>query len=133
MNLKFIMQSKINHTQRVCTTWFQIQPVHPKGNQSSISTGRTDAQAEAPILWPPDVKNWLIGKDSDVGKDWRQEKKGKTEDEMVGWHHQFDGYEFDQAPGIGDGQGSLTLLQSVASQRAGQTELLNWLEKNIDL
>ena len=74
----------------------EIQPVHPKGNQSWIIIGRTDAKAETPILWPPDVKNWLIGKDPDAGKDWRQEEKGMTEDEMVGWHHQLDGHEFEQ-------------------------------------
>ena len=78
----------------------EIQPVHPKGNQCWIFIGRTDADAETPILWPPDGKNWLIG------KDWRQEKE-MTEDEMVGWHHQLDGREFEQALGVGDGQGSL--------------------------
>ena len=72
----------------------EIQPVHPKGNQSWIFIGRTDAEAETPILWPPDAKNWLIGKDHDAGKDWRWEK-GMTEDEMVGWHHQLDGHEFE--------------------------------------
>ena len=85
----------------------EIKPVHPKENQSWIFIGGTDAEAEAPILWPPDVKSWLIGKDPDAGKDWRQEEKGVTEDEMVGWHHQLDGREFEQAPGVGDGQGSL--------------------------
>ena len=65
--------------------------------------GRTDAEAEAPILWPPEVKSWLIGKDPDAGKDWREEEKGTTEDEMVGWHHRLDGHEFEQAPGVGDG------------------------------
>ena len=74
--------------------WKEIQPVHPKGNQSWIFIGRTDAEAETPILWPPDAKNWLIGKDPDAGKDWRWKEKGKTEDEMVGWHHQLDGHEF---------------------------------------
>ena len=72
----------------------EIQPVHPKGNQSWMFTGRTDAKAEAPILWPPDVKNRLIRKDPDSGKDWRQEEKGMTEDEMAGWHHQLNGHEF---------------------------------------
>ena len=71
----------------------EIKPVHPKGNQSWIVIGRTDAEAETPILWPPDVKNWLIWQDPDPGKDWRQEEKGMTEDEMVGWRHQLDGYE----------------------------------------
>ena len=84
----------------------EIKPVNPKGNQSWIFIGRTDAEAEAPILWPPDVKNWLTGKDPDAGRDWRQEK-GMTEDEMVGWHHQLNWHEFEQAPGVGDGQGSL--------------------------
>ena len=73
----------------------EIQPVHPKGNQSWIFIGRTDAEAETPILWTPDAKSWLTGKDPDVGKDWRWEEKGTTEDEMVGWHHRFDGHEFE--------------------------------------
>ena len=73
----------------------EIQPIRPKGNQSWIFIGRTDAEAETPILWPPDMKNWLIGKDSDAGRDWRQEEKGTTEDEMVGWHHQLNGHEFE--------------------------------------
>ena len=85
----------------------EIKPVHPKGNQSWIFIGRTDAEAEGPILWPPDAKNWLIGKDSDAGKYWRQEEKGTTEDEMVGWHHRLYGHEFEQVPGAGVGQGSL--------------------------
>ena len=78
-----------------------------QGNQSQIFIGRTDAEAETPILWPPDVKNWLVRKDPDAGKDWRQKEKGTAEDEMVGWHHQLNGYEFEQAPGVADGQGSL--------------------------
>ena len=73
----------------------EIKPVNPKGNQSWIFIGRTDAEAETPILWPPDAKNWLIRKDPDAGKDWRQEEKGMTEDEMVEWHHQLNGYEFE--------------------------------------
>ena len=84
----------------------KIKPVHPKGNQSWKFTGRTDAEAETPIIWPPDGKNWLIGKDPDAGKDWRQEN-GTTEDETVGWHHGLDRHEFQQAPGAGDGQGDL--------------------------
>ena len=86
----------------------EIKPVNPKGNQFWIFIGRTGAEAETPILWPPDVKSWLIGKDPDAGKDWRQEEKGAAEDEMVGWHHQLNGHEFEKAPGVGDGQGSLT-------------------------
>ena len=85
----------------------EIKPVNPKGNQSWIFIGRTDAEAEGPILWSSDEKNWLIGKDPDDGKDWRQEEKGTTEDEMVGWHHWLDGHEFEQAVGAGDRQGSL--------------------------
>ena len=93
----------------------EIKPVNPKGNQSWIFIGRTNAEAETPILWPPDAKNRLIWKDPDAQQDWRQ-KKGMTEDEMVGCHHQLDGHEFEQAPGVGDGQGS---LQSMGSQRVG--------------
>ena len=85
----------------------EIQPVHPKRDQSWIRIGRTEAEAETLTLWPPDVKNWLFGKDPDVGKDWRKEEKGMTEDEIVGWHHQLNGHEFEQALGVGDGQGSL--------------------------
>ena len=85
----------------------EIKPVNPKGNQSWIFIGRTNAEAEAPTLWPPDAKNRLLRKDPDAGKDWRQEEKGMTEDEMAGWHHQLDGREFEQAAGVGDGQGSL--------------------------
>ena len=80
----------------------EIKPVNLKGNQSWIFIGRTDAKAEAPILWPPDMKNWLTGKDPDAGKDWRQEEKGMTEDEMVGWHHWLSGHEFEQALGCGE-------------------------------
>ena len=95
----------------------EIKPVHPKWNQSRILTGRTDAKAEAPILWPPDVKGWLIRKDPDAGKDWRQEEEGMTEDELVRWHHWLNGHEFDQTPlGDSEGQGSL-VLQSIESQR----------------
>ena len=85
----------------------QIKPVNPKGNQSWIFIGRTDAEAETPIIGPPDAKSWLLGKDPNAGKDWRQEEKGITEDEMVGWHHRFNGHEFEQVLGVGEGQGSL--------------------------
>ena len=84
----------------------EIQPVHPKGDQSWTFIGRTDVEAETPIFWPPDVKNWLIGKDPDAGTYCRQEEKGATQDEMVGWHHCLNGHEFEQSPGIGDVQGS---------------------------
>ena len=93
----------------------KIKSVYPKGNQSWISIGRTDAKAEAPIFWPLDAKNWLIGKDPDAGKNWRKEEKGSTEGEMFGWHQQLNGHEFDQAPGVGDGQGILhTAVHGVA-------------------
>ena len=85
----------------------EIQPVNPKRNQFWIFIGRTDAEAETLILWPPDAKNWLLGKDLDVARDWKQEEKRMKKDEMVGWHHWLDGHEFEQAPGVGDGQGSL--------------------------
>ena len=85
----------------------EITPVSPKGNQYWIFTERTDAEAEAPILWPPDTKSWLTGKDLDDGKDWRQEEKGTKEDETVGWHHQLSGHEFERTLGDGEGQGSL--------------------------
>ena len=106
----------------------KIKPVNRKGNQSWIFIGRTDAEAETPILWPPDVKSWLIGKDTNAGKDWRQEEKGTTEDEMVGWHHQFNGQEFEQAPGVGDGQGSLACCSSWGSKELDTTEGLNLTE-----
>ena len=88
----------------------EIQPVHPK-DQSWVFIGRTDVEAETPILWPPDVKSWLIGKDPDPGKDWGQEK-GTMEDEVVGWHHQLNGHEFEWTPGVGDGQGGLACWTS---------------------
>ena len=89
--------------------------------------GRTDAEAEAPILWPHDAKNWLIGKDPDAGKDWKQEEKGMTEDEMVGWHHQHNGHEFEQALRVGDGQGSLVCFSPWGCKESDMTERLNWL------
>jgi len=104
----------------------EIQPVNPKGNQSWIFIGRTDAEAETPILWPPDAKNWLIQKDPDAGKDWRQEEKGMAEDEMVGWHHQLDGHEFEQAPGVCDAQGSLACCSPWGHKESDMTEPLNW-------
>ena len=97
----------------------EIKPVNPKGNQAWIFMGRTDAEAEAPILWPPDLKNQLIRKNSDAGKDWRQEEKGMTEDEMVGWHHQLNRHEFEQILGDSEGQGGLCVLQSMGLQEVG--------------
>ena len=106
----------------------EIKPVHPKGNQYWIFIGRTDAKAETPILWPPDAKNWLIGKDPDAGRDWGQEEKGTTEDEMAGWHHWLNGHEFEQAPEIGDGQGSLACCSAWGRKELDTTEWLNWTE-----
>ena len=105
----------------------EIKPVNPKGNQSWKFTGRTDVEADAPILWPPVVKNWLIRIDADAGKDWRKEK-GTTEDEMVGWHHRLNGYEFEQAPGVGDGQGGLACCSPWGHKESDTTEWLNWIE-----
>ena len=107
----------------------EIQPVHPEGDQSWVMIGRTDVEAETPILWPPDVKIWLIGKDPDAGRDWGHEEKGTTEDEMAGWHHRLDGHEFESTPGVVDGQrpGGLRFK---GSQRVGHdwaTEL-NWTD-----
>ena len=109
------------------------KPVHPKGNQSRIFIGRTDAVAETPILWPPDAKNWLIVKDLDAGKDWRQEEKGTTEDEMIRWHHQLNGHEFEQAPGVADGQGSLASCSPWGRKELDMTEQLNWTELKAQL
>ena len=106
----------------------EIQLVHPKGNPSRMFIGRTDAEAETLIRWSPDVKNWLIGKDPDAGKDWRQEEKGTTKNEMVGWHHQLDGHEFEQALGVGDGQRSLACCSPWGHKESDTTEQLNWIE-----
>ena len=106
----------------------ESQPVNPKTNQFWIFIGRTDAEAETPIVWPPDAKNWLIGKDPDAGKDWRWEAKGMTEDEMVGWHHRINGHEFESAPGVGDGQGSLACCYPWGCKESDMTEWLNWTE-----
>ena len=106
----------------------KIQPVHPKGDQSWVFTGRTDAEAETPILWPPDVKSWLIWKHPDAGRDWGQEEKGRKEDEMVGLHHQLNGHGFGWTPGVGDGQGGLACCGSWGHKESDMTEKLNWTE-----
>ena len=106
----------------------EIKLVNLKGNQSWMFIGRTDVEAEAPILWPPDVKNWLIGKDPDAVEDWEQEEKGVTEDEMVGWHHWLDRHEFEQALGVGDGQGSLACSSPWGHKELEMTEWLNYWE-----
>ena len=104
----------------------KIQPVHPKGHQSWVFIGRTDVEGETSILWPPDVKNWLIWKNSDAEKDWGQEEKGTTEDEMVGWHHRFNGHGFGRTPGVGDGQGGLVCCGSWGHKESDVIEPLNW-------
>ena len=108
----------------------KIQPVHSKGNQSWVFFGRTDAKAETPILWAPHVKSWLIGKASDAGRDWEQEEKGTTEDEMAGWHYRLDGHEFGWTLGVGDGQESLACCNSWGCKESDTTEPLNWTELN---
>ena len=107
----------------------EIQPVHPKGNQYWLFIGRTDVQSETLILWLPDVKNWLTGKDPDAGKDWRQEEKGMTEDEMVEWHHRLNGHEFEWTLGVGDGQGGLACCSPRGRKESDTTERLNWTER----
>ena len=106
----------------------EIQPVHPKGDRSWVFIGRTDVEAEAPVFWPPDAKSWLIWKDLDVGKDWGQEEKGMTEDEMVGRHHWPNGHGFGWTPGVGDRQGGLACCGSWNCKESDTTEWLNWTE-----
>ena len=106
----------------------EIQPVHPKGDQSWVFIGRTHAEVETPVLWPPDAKSWLIGKDPDAGKDWGQEEKGTREDEMVGWHHRHNGHGFGWIPGVGDGQGGLACCDSWVCKESDTSEWLNWSE-----
>ena len=106
----------------------EIQPVHSEGDQPWDFFGRNDAKAETPVLWPTNAKSWLIGKDSVVGRDWGQEEKGTTEDEMTGWHHWLDGCESEWTPGDGDGQGGLACCDSWGGKESDMTEWLNWTE-----
>ena len=106
----------------------EIQPVHSEGDQPWDFFGRNDAKAETLVLWPPHAKSWLIGKDSDAGRDWGQEKKETTEDEMAGWHHRLNGHEFEWTPGVGDGQGGLACCDSWGHKELDTTEWLNWTE-----
>ena len=108
----------------------EIQLVHAKEDQSWVFIGRTDVEAETPILWPTDAKSWLIWKDPDAGKDWRQEEKGTTEDEMVGWHHRLNGHEFGWTLGVGVGQGGLVCYSSWGRKESDTPERLNWTELN---
>ena len=107
----------------------EIQPVHSKGDQPWVFFGRNHDKAETPIFWSPHAKSWLIGKDSDAGRDWGQEEKGMTEDEMAGWHHQLGGHEFGWTPGVGDGQGGLACFDSWGCKESDMTEWLNWTVK----
>ena len=107
----------------------EIQPVHSEGDQSWVFFGRNDAKAEIPGLWPPHAKNWLIGKDSDAGRDLGQEEKGTTEDEMAGWHHWLEGHESEWTPGVGDGQGGLACCDSWGWKELDMTERLNWTKR----
>ena len=104
----------------------EIQPVHHKGDQSWVFIGKTDAKAETPISWPPHAKRWLIGKDSDAGRDWGQEEKVTTKDEMAGWHHRLDAHKFRWTPGFGDGQGGLACCYSCGRRKSDTTERLTW-------
>ena len=106
----------------------EIQPVHSKEDHSWVFIGRTDAKSETPVLWPPHAKSWLIWKDSDAGRDWGQEEKGMTEDEMAAWHRRLDGREFEWTPGVGDGQGGLACCDSWGRKESDTTERLNWTE-----
>ena len=106
----------------------EIQPVHSEGDQPWDLFGRNDAKAETPVLWPPHVKSWLIGKDSDFGRDWEQEEKGMTEDEMAGRHHWLDGRESEWTPGLGNGQGGRACCDSWGRKESDTTEQLNWME-----
>ena len=110
----------------------QGEPVNHKENESWIFIGRIDAKAETSILWPPDVKNWLIGKDSDAGRDWGLEERVMTEDEMAGCHHRLDGHEFEWTPGVGDRQGGLVCCDSWGRKESDMTEWLNWTELKED-
>ena len=106
----------------------EIQSVHPKGDQSWVFIGGTDAEAETPIFWPPHVKSWPIGKDPDAERDWGQEEEGMTEDEMAGWHHRLDGHEFAWTQGVGNGQGGLACCSSWGCKESDTTERLSWTE-----
>ena len=131
----FAMKNDVSQLQRI---WWSVLWQRFKGGvsdkirvwagQSWVFIGRTDVEAETPILWPPDVKSWLIWKDPDAGKDWGQEEKGMTEDEMVGWHHWLDGHGFGWTPGVGDGQGGLVCCGSWGCKESDTTEWLNWTE-----
>ena len=110
----------------------EIHPVHSEGDEPWDFFGRNDAKAETPILWPSHAKSWLIGKDFDAGRDWGQEEKGTTEDEMAGWHHWLDGHESGWTPGVGDGQGGLACCDSWGRKESDTTERLNWTDGSLN-
>ena len=114
------------------SNWSDLIWSDPKRDQSWVFIGRTDTEAETPVLWPPHAKSWLIGKDPDAGRDWGQEEKGTTEDEMVGWHHWLDAHEFAWTPGVGDGQGGLAWCDSWGHKELDMTERLNCTELKLD-
>ena len=111
----------------------EIHAVHSTGDQSWVFFGRNDGIAETPVLWKPHAKSWLIGKDCDAGRDWGQEEKGLTEDDMAGWHHWLDGREFEWTPGVGDGQGGLACCNSLGLKESDTTERLNWTELKVHM
>jgi len=111
----------------------EIHPVHSEGDQPWVFFGGNNAEAETLVFWPPHAKSWLVGKDSDAGRDWGQEEKGTTEDEMAGWHHWLDGRESEWTPGVGDGQGGLECCDSWGHKESDTTERLNWTELNLSL
>ena len=125
MLLNFVLQKTLERP----LDYKEIQPVHSEGDQPWVSFGRNDAEAETPVLWPPHMKSWLIGKDFDIQRDWGQEEKGMTEDEMVGWHHRLDGREFWWTPGVGDGQGGLACWGSWGHKVLETSEWVNWTEQ----
>ena len=131
MDVRIGLWRELSTKELMLSNCKDIQPVNPKGNQSWTFIGRIDAEAETPIVWPPDVKNWLIWKDPDAGKDWRWEDKGTTEDEMVRWHDWLDGHEFEHTPGVGDGQGSLACCSPWGCKESDTTEQLNWTESSM--
>jgi len=128
MILKFVTGSKIWKHISNSLDCKVIQPVHSKGDQSWVFIGRTDVEAETPILWLSDGKSWLIGKDPDAGRDWGQEESGTTEDERAGWHHRLDGREFGWTPEVGDGQGGLACCGSWGRKELDTTGRLNWTD-----
>ena len=128
--LNILVRVQIRKTEVISIFYCLSICLRVKGEQSWVFIGRTDAEAETPILWPPHAKSWLIGKDSDAGRDWGQEEKGTTEDEMAGWHHRLDGHEFEWTPGVGDGQGGLACCNSWGRKESDMTWAteMNWTE-----